>query len=95
MLICNGDSSFKCGNLKTSIRGNTQCVRFDVFAPVSPNDIKSLFADSTFYFYDDVIDRKLPYTDNTKLVGLNITFNTNSTCNIKIKLIKGDVDYES
>ena len=95
MLICNEDSSFKCGNLKTSIMGNTQCVRFDVLAPFSPNDIKSLFADSTFYFYDNVMDRKLPYTDNTKIVGLSITFNANSTCNIKIKLKKGDVDNES
>ena len=94
MLICSGDLSFKCGKLKTSIMGKTQCVQFDVFAPVSPDDIKSLFADSTFYFYDDVIGRKLPYTDNTKLVGLSITFNANSTCNIKIKL-KGDVDNES
>lgn len=95
MLICNGDLSFKCGKLKTSIMGETQCVQFDILDSDSPDNVKKLFANNTFYFYDEVINGRLPYTDNTKLVGLSITFNANSTCNIKIKLIKGDVKNES
>lgn len=96
MLVCNGDLSFECSKLKTNSIGATQCVQFDIFAPVSPGDIKNLFADDTFYFYDEIINGRLPDTDNTKLVGLCINYNADSTCKIKIKLTqKGVVDDES
>ena len=96
MLVCNGDLSFECSKLKTNIIGATQSIEFDIFAPVSPDDIKKLFADDTFYFYDEILNGRLPDTDNKKLVGLRIVYNADSTCKIIIKLTqKGVVDDES
>jgi len=96
MLVCNGDLSFECSKLKTNIIGATQCVQFDIFAPVSPGDIEKLFADDTFYFYDEILNGRLPDTDNKKLVGLRIVYNADSTCKIIIKLTqKGVVIDES
>ena len=96
MLVCNGDLSFECSTIKTNIIGATQCVQFDIFAPVSPGDVEKLFADDTFYFYDEILNSRLPDTDNKKLVGLRIVYNADSTCKIKIKFSqKGVVDDES
>lgn len=96
MLVCNGDLSFECSKLKANSIGATQCVQFDIFAPVSPGDIEKLFADDTFYFYDEILNGRLPDTDNKKLVGLRIVYNADSTCKIIIKLTqKGVVIDES
>ena len=94
MLVCNGNLSFECSRLKTSTVGGEQGIRFDIFEPVSPDVIKALFADNTFYFFDEILNGRLPYTDNTNLVGLCIDYNADSTCKIRIKLTKGVVDDE-
>lgn len=95
MLVCKGDLSFKCSKLKTNIIGATQCIQFSILDSVFLDDVKNLFVDNTFYFYDDVIKGRLPDTNNTKLVGLRITYNADSIINITIKLTKGVVDNES
>lgn len=94
MLVCNNDLSFECSKLKTSIVGGMQCIAFDIFEPACPDDIKALFADNAFYFFDEILNGRLPYTDNTNLVGLCIDYNADSTCKIRIKLTKGVVDDE-
>jgi hypothetical protein len=94
MRVCNGDISYACSKLKTYIVEATRCIEFDIFDAVSPDDVKDLFTDNVFYFYDE-IDGRLPDTDNTKLVGLRIFYDADSTCKIRIKLTKGVVDVES
>ena len=95
MIICKGDTAYKCIKMKVNNMGKTQSIQFSLPDAVSPTDIKKLFADDTFYFYDDVLKGKLPDKDNTKLVGLCITYNADSTCKIIIKLKKGVGDNES
>ena len=95
MLICKGDTVYKCSKIKPFKIGETQCVLFSILEPVSPVDVANLFEDDTFYFYDDVIQGKMLETINNKLVGLSIKYNEDSTCDIKIKLTKGAVDNES
>ena len=95
MLVCNQNLSFECSRLKTNTVGGRLCIRFDIFEPVSPDVIKALFADNTFYFFDEILNGNLPYTDNTHLVGLRIDYNADSTCKIQLKLTqKGAVDDE-
>lgn len=95
MLVCNENLSFECSKLKTTTVGDRQIITFDIFRPFSPDGIKSLFADNTFYFHDEILNGKLPYTENTNLVGLRIAYNADSTCKIRIKLTqKGVVDDE-
>ena len=95
MLICKGDKSYKCSKIKSFTVGETQGIEFSILEPISSSDVVNLFEDNTFYFYDDVLNGILPYTDNTKMVGLRITYNADSTYKITIKLIKGVVDNES
>ena len=95
MLICKGEQSYRCSEFERFSIMGTQGLIFSILDPVSPMDAVNLFEDNTFYFYDDVLKGKLPDTNNTKLVGLSITYNADSTCNIKIKLTKGDVNNES
>ena len=95
MLVCSESLSLECSRLKTNTVGGIQCIRFDIFEPVSPDVIKALFADGTFYFFDEILNGRLPYTDNTNLVGLCIDYNADSTCKIQLKLTqKGAVDDE-
>ena len=95
MLICKGEKSYKCSKIKTNTIEETQVIRFKVIEPMSSSEIANLFEDSTFYFYDNVLKGRMAETNNTKLVGLSITYNANSTYDIKIKLIKGDAYDES
>ena len=88
MLICKGEQTYKCSKIKTFSVGKTQCIHFSMLEPVSPADVANLLEDDTFYFYDDVLNGRLLETNNKKLVGLSITYNADSTCNIKIKLTK-------
>ena len=88
MLICNGDFSFECSTVKTDSAGTTERIQFDIFAPVSPDDIKRLFADDSFYFYDGLRKSKLSYTDNANIVGLRITYSADMMCKITMKLTK-------
>jgi hypothetical protein len=96
MLICNGDLAYECSTITTDTVGTTQCVEFDIFASVSPDDVRVLLAGDTFYFFDEILNGRLPVTNNTKLVGLRIDYNADSTRKILIILTqKGVVDDES
>lgn len=94
MLICKGEKSYKCSKIKSFTVGETKGMEFSILEPVSAVDVVSLFEDDTFYFYDDVLQGRLPDTNNTKIVGLRITYNEDSTYKIIIKLIKGVVGDE-
>ena len=94
MLICKGEQVYKCSEFERFSIMGTQGLIFSILDPVSPVDVVNLFEDNTFYFYDELLKGRLPDTNNTKLVGLSITYNADSTCDIKIKL-KGDVNNES
>lgn len=95
MLICNKNASFRCNKLTAFTAGAVQVMHFAVLDSVSPEAIKNIFADANFYFYDDLLNGRLPDTHDTKLVGLRIDYNADSTCTISIKITKGDVDDES
>ena len=91
MLIRNGEKAYKCSEIKKNTVGKTTCLMFTILEPVSSFDLSTIFEDNEFYLYDEVWDCVLAETNNKKLVGLNITYNADSTCDIKIKLTKGDV----
>ena len=95
MLICKDDIAYRCSKIKTKTVEETQIISFTILDKVSSADIAGLFEDNAFYFYDDVLKCGMVETNNTKLVGLSITYNADSTANIKLKLTKGDVDNES
>lgn len=91
MLICNGDTAYKCSGISRFKVGSLNCIHFFILEPVTHTELAILFTGNTFYFYDDALNERLTDTDDTKLVGLSITYNADSTYNIIIKL-KGDVD---
>ncbi len=95
MLICKGENFYKCSKIKTKTIGGMQTIKFKILESVSSAEVVNLFEDDTFYFYDDVLKGRMIETNGTKLVGLGITYNDNSTCDITIKLRKGVVDSES
>ena len=95
MQIRKGDTSYKCSNIQTIKLRNTLTIQFSILEPISPMEVAQLFEDDTYYFYDDVLSCILSETLNTKLVGLSIQYNEDSTIDIKIKLTKGVVDDES
>ena len=95
MLICRGDTAYRCSEIKTYSVGETKLYVFDIFDNVSHAEIADLFADNTFYFYDEAFECRMIEISNKKLVGLSITYNDDSTCKIRIKLKKGDVGNES
>lgn len=88
MLICKGGKSYKCSKIKANTVGDVRCLRFTILEHIPITDIINLFEDSTFYFYDDVLNGRMIDTNNTKLVGLSITHNADFTHTIKIKLKK-------
>lgn len=94
MLICKDDKSYQCSKIKSFEVVGTQGILFSILEPISPTDIANLFKDNTFYFYDEMLNDRLQETDNTKMVGLRIYYNADSTCRITIKLTKGAVDNE-
>lgn len=95
MLICKGDKSYKCSDVKTSTLIDIETMQFSILEPISQNDAVDLFDDETYYFYDDVLNGRMVDTNNKKIVGLRIKYNADSTCDITIKSIKGVVDNES
>ncbi len=95
MLICKGEKSYKCSKIRTRIIGDRKIIQFSTIEPITSCDVANLFEDNTFYFYDDLLKGRLPDTKNTKMVGLFIEYNADSTCKISLKLIKGDVIDES
>ena len=90
MLICKGDTAYKCSKLETFSIGKMHCIQFSITEPISQNDVVNIFEDNTFYFYDDVLKGEMIETNHKKLVGLSITYNEDLTCKITIKLINGD-----
>ena len=95
MLICKGDKSYKCSKIQTSTLLDIETMEFSILEPISQNDVTDIFDDNAFYFYDDVLNGRLPDTDDIKIVGLRIKYNADSTCNITIKSIKGVGSNES
>lgn len=91
MQIINKKYFYKCSKIRTKTFGNKQTIKFSILEKVSSYDIARLFEDNAFYFYDEVLNSRMIETYNTKLVGLSITYNDDSTCDIKIKLIKRSV----
>lgn len=94
MQIRKGDTSYKCSSIKTNDCRNMRLIKCSILEPISPMEVAQLFEDDTYYFYDDVLDGILSETINTKLVGLSIKYNEDSTVDIRIKLTKGVVDNE-
>lgn len=90
MLIRKGEKSYKCSKIRTRVIGDRKVIQFSIIEPITQRDVVELFENNTFYFYDDLLKGRLPDTDNTKMVGLCIEYNTDSTCKITIKLTKGD-----
>ena len=88
MLICKDDTVYKCSRIKKYVIGKIQDIHFSILESVSPDDVSNLFEGNTFYFYDDHFKCRFAETNNTKLVGLSITHNADSTCDIKVKLTK-------
>lgn len=86
MLICRDDKAYKCGEFKQKSSRFLQKIFFLIADSISPEKAKDLFEDNTFYFYDEESNVRFPYTYNTELVGLSITYNADSTCNITMKL---------
>ena len=95
MRICKNEKSYRCSNVQTIDVMGTLGINFSIIEPISPQDAVNLLEDNTFYFYDDDTQSRLTDTNDTKLVGLRIQYNADSTCNITIKLNKGDVNNES
>ena len=90
MFVCNGGLSFRCNTLKIDIVGVMQCIRFDIVAAVSPNEIKNLFANEAFYFYDETLGGRLPAQDDSEITSVRISYNEDLSCKIEIELLKKD-----
>ena len=88
MQIRKGENTYKCSKIRTKTIRGMQTIKFKILESVSSAEVISLFEDDTFYFYDDVLKGRMIETNNMKLVGLAITYNDDSTCDITIKLIK-------
>lgn len=86
MLICKGEKAYKCSTISRKSLDDIRKVWFSIIERVSPEDIKKLFEDSTFYFYNEELGVESIETHDTNLVGASITYNADSTCNITIKL---------
>jgi hypothetical protein len=87
MLICKDDKSYKCGKIhRKSVDDNVRKLKFPITDHITPTEIKELFEGNKFYFYDEVMGVEVVETHDTKLVGLSIVYNADSTCNITIKL---------
>ena len=87
MLICKDDTVYKCSRIKKYVIGKIQDIHFSILESVSPDDVSNLFEGNTFYFYNDQFNIRMIETNNTKLIGLSVTYNADSTCDIKVKLI--------
>ena len=94
MLICKDDIALKCSELKERVSGDIRTIKFSIFDNIPQHKLIKMFEDTTFYFYDDILGGRLIETNDTKIVGLRITYNADSTCDIQIKLTRKDVFYE-
>lgn len=96
MLICKGDKSYACSKLiPHKAKKNELLLSFTILEILPHNEVMHLFDDNTFYFYDDVLEGRLPDTDSTNVTLFSITSNADLTYKIKIKLTKGAVENES
>jgi hypothetical protein len=95
MQIRKRDKSYNCTEVEIKpLNAIFRCL-FSITEPITSSEIADLFEDTTFYFYDDVSGVRLTETNNTKMVGLRINYNADSTCKIEVRLKKGAVDNES
>lgn len=88
MLICKSDKAYRCSNTEHKSYDEIRSVQFSILDQLSPAEVKEIFEGDNFYFYDDVLGGRLIDTNGKKLVGLRITYNADSTCNITIKLTR-------
>ena len=95
MQIRRGDTAYACSDLGVTERSNTKWILISTLEYLSPEELESIFRDDAFYFYDEVLQGRLPDTSGLQLIGVNITYLADSTCRIILKYKKGDVDDES
>lgn len=96
MIVCKGDTAYKCTELRTEELRNMLLIHFAILEPISRDEIVDMFnADKTFYFYDNVNNCRISTTNDEKIMSLVICYKADLTCNITIKLTKGDDDNES
>ncbi len=90
MYICNKDVSYKCENMLSRFSGDIHLLIFSITDRVTPEEIKCLFYDDLYYFYSEE-DGILLDTFNSRIGGLRFTYNKDLTCDIILKLKKGDI----
>lgn len=95
MQIRKGDAVYACSEADIRVSRGTKHIIFSITDGASPEDVKALFGDGDFYFYDDVLEGVLPFFSGYTLTGVNIKYLADLTCNVVLKLTKGDVDDES
>lgn len=96
MIVCKGDTAYKCTQLRTEEIRNMLLIHFSILEPVSRDEIVDMFtADKSFYFYDNVLNRRISAMNDGIIMGLVIRYKADLTCNITIKLKKGDDNDES
>lgn len=95
MKIRKGDKAYACSDLDTVARGNTKWIVFSILEHLSPEEVENFFRDDAFYFYDEILQGRLPDTLGHQIIGVSITYLADLTCNVILKLTKGDVGNES
>lgn len=88
MQICKGEKVYKCSRIECKYADGIRTIRFSILEAVPPEEIKKIFTDSTFYFYNEEWNVSSIETNYTDLVGAFIKYNVDSTCDITIKLTK-------
>ena len=94
MRICKSDASYRCGALSYAENEFAKFIIFNTEEPLPQTGAEALFGDDSFYFYDEILQEKLPVTDGMKLVRADVKYLEDSRCLIILKLTKGVVDNE-
>ena len=96
MIVCKGDTAYKCTEPRIEEVRNLLLVHIGILEPITREEIVDMFtADKSFYFFDDVLNCRIPVIKDEKIIGLVIRYKADSTCNVTIKLSKGDDEDES
>ena len=96
MIVCKDDTAYKCTEPRIKEERNILLVHIAILEPITREEIVDMFtADKSFYFYDDVLNCRLPVIKDEKIIGLIIQYKVDSTCNVTIKLSKGEDEDES
>lgn len=93
--IRKGNLSYDCGALSTAENKFAKFIIFNVAEPLLQADAEALFGDEAFYFYDETLQSRSPVTDGMKFERVSIKYLKDSTCQVVLKLTKGDVVSES